>query len=230
MLRRVLDIDLFLDLAKHVSRDILGFVLCIQRKHPNLPFAGPCVIDDSDSAPLALSGFAISICWSFEYSSSERYSLTSLVNSFVSMKVNTPYYTSVTEYVNAVVSVPAQSAVCAVASRRGSSVGEDAPLDVTTFCNYNQFVRFDWDEAKRQNNLAKHGIDFADLEPLFDGETLTVLDDRFDYGERRFITLGVLNGVVLVVVHTETKTTLRIISARKATRNEENSYFKEIAN
>jgi len=89
-------------------------------------------------------------------------------------------------------------------------------------------VRFKWDEAKRQTNIRKHGIDFADLEPLFDGETVTILDNRFDYGEDRFITLGLLNGIVLVVVHTETDTVIRIISARKATKNEEKSYFKEI--
>jgi len=91
-------------------------------------------------------------------------------------------------------------------------------------------VKFEWDEAKRQTNISKHGIDFADLEPLFDGETVTMLDDRFDYGEERFVTLGLLNGVVLVVVHTETDTVIRLISGRKATKNEEKSYFKEIAN
>ena len=53
--------------------------------------------------------------------------------------------------------------------------------------------------------------------------------DRFDYGENRFITLGLLNGIVLVVVHIETDTIIRVISARKATKNEEKSYFKEIA-
>jgi hypothetical protein len=91
-------------------------------------------------------------------------------------------------------------------------------------------MKFEWDEAKRRTNISKHGVDFADLEPLFDGETVTVLDDRFDYGEDRFVTLGLLNGVVLVVVHTETDTVIRLISVRKATKNEEKSYFKEIAN
>jgi len=89
-------------------------------------------------------------------------------------------------------------------------------------------MKVEWDEAKRESNLHKHGVDFADLEPLFQGDTVTVLDDRFDYGEDRFVTLGLLNGVMLAVVHTETGDTLRIISARKATRYEEESYFKEI--
>lgn len=90
-------------------------------------------------------------------------------------------------------------------------------------------MNFEWDEAKRQANLSKHGIDFADLESLFDGETVTIRDDRFDYGEERFVTLGLLNGVVVVVVHTETDTVIRLISVRKATKNEEKSYFREIA-
>ena len=90
-------------------------------------------------------------------------------------------------------------------------------------------MKFEWDEAKRQANLAKHGIDFADVEPLFDGPTVTTLDQRFDYGEERFVTFGLLNGLVLTVVHTETDTVIRLISARKAAKNEEKNYFEEIA-
>lgn len=89
-------------------------------------------------------------------------------------------------------------------------------------------MRFEWDDQKRRVNLARHGIDFADLASLFSGSTITVLDDRYDYGEFRFITLGVLNGIVMTVAHTETDEVIRIISARKATRYEEESYFKKI--
>ncbi|KKO19711.1 MAG: BrnT family toxin [Candidatus Brocadia sp.] len=56
-------------------------------------------------------------------------------------------------------------------------------------------MRFEWDEKKRLRNLKKHGVDFADLERMFLGVTLTILDDRFDYEEHRFITFGLLNGV-----------------------------------
>ena len=63
---------------------------------------------------------------------------------------------------------------------------------------------------------------------MFNGEIVTVLDDRFAYGEHRFVTLGLLNGVVLTVSHTETDEAIRFISARKATRHEEENYFKEI--
>jgi uncharacterized protein len=91
-------------------------------------------------------------------------------------------------------------------------------------------MKFEWDEAKRQTNLAKHGIDIADLELLFNGLTVTMLDDRFDYGETRFVTFGILNGMVLVVVHTETDAVIRLISARKAVKNEEKYYFEELSN
>jgi hypothetical protein len=91
-------------------------------------------------------------------------------------------------------------------------------------------MRLEWDEAKRQSNILKHGIDFVGIDVVFESETVTILDDRFDYGEERFVTLGLLNGRVVVIAHTETDEVIRIISIRKATKNEENSYFKEIAN
>ena len=90
-------------------------------------------------------------------------------------------------------------------------------------------MRFEWDEAKRESNLLKHGIDFIEVEKVFEGETVTIVDVRFDYGEERFITLGLLDGRVVVIVHTETDDLIRLISARKATSNEEISYVKEIA-
>ncbi|MEN3333343.1 MAG: uncharacterized protein V7641_2708 [Blastocatellia bacterium] len=90
-------------------------------------------------------------------------------------------------------------------------------------------MRFDWDEAKRESNLLKHGIDFIDAEKIFDGETITIPDDRFDYAEDRLITFGLLDGRVVVIVHTETDEVIRIISVRKASKNEEISYFKKIA-
>lgn len=91
-------------------------------------------------------------------------------------------------------------------------------------------MEFEWDEAKRQSNLHQHGIDFIGSEQVFVGETVTVLDDRFDYGEARFVTFGLLEGRVVAIAHTETDEVIRIISVRKATRYEESSYFKEIAN
>lgn len=87
---------------------------------------------------------------------------------------------------------------------------------------------FEWDEAKRLSNLRRHGFDFIDVERIFVGETITVLDDRFDYGEIRFVTLGMLDGRVVATTHTETDEVTRIISFRKASKNEEEIYYKEI--
>ncbi|MGH9455391.1 MAG: BrnT family toxin [Terriglobia bacterium] len=90
-------------------------------------------------------------------------------------------------------------------------------------------MQYEWDEAKRQSNIQKHGIDFIGSERVFAGETVRISDDRFDYGEPRFVTLGLLSGRVVVIAHTESDEVIRIISVRKATKNEEINYFKEIA-
>ena len=91
-------------------------------------------------------------------------------------------------------------------------------------------MEFEWDEGKCQANIRKHGFDFADAAKVFAGDTLTILDDRRDYGEDRFVTLGVLKGVVVVMVHTEEADRIRLISMRKATKHEEINYFQEIGN
>jgi len=80
-------------------------------------------------------------------------------------------------------------------------------------------VRFEWDETKRQQNIRKHGIDFVGSASLFEGRALTVEDERVDYGERRFMTIGLLAGRCVSVVHTKTDDAIRIISIRKATKN-----------
>jgi uncharacterized protein len=85
-----------------------------------------------------------------------------------------------------------------------------------------------WDEPKRRDNLRKHGLDFADATGVFLGITLTMEDRRFEYGEQRFVTLGMLQEIVVVLVHTETRSEIRMISMRKATRNEEILYFENI--
>ena len=62
---------------------------------------------------------------------------------------------------------------------------------------------FAWDETKRRANLKKHGIDFVDAEKIFRGATFTAEDTREDYGEQRFLTLGLLDDQVVSVTHTE---------------------------
>ena len=66
-------------------------------------------------------------------------------------------------------------------------------------------MRFEWDEAKRQLNLRRHRIDFVDAVEVFQVETVTVIDDRYEYGETRFLTLGLVNEMVVAVSHTETR-------------------------
>ena len=90
-------------------------------------------------------------------------------------------------------------------------------------------MRFEWDEAKRRFNIHRHGIDFIAARVVFAGETITLLDDRFNYREARFLSLGLLWGRVVAVAHTETDGIIRIISIRKASKNEKNIYFEEIA-
>lgn len=89
-------------------------------------------------------------------------------------------------------------------------------------------MRFLWDEAKRQSNLHKHGFDFSDAATIFAGNVVTVVDDRFEYGEQRFATLGLLRGRVVLIIHTEEEDLVRIISLRKATTYEEQAYYQEL--
>jgi len=89
-------------------------------------------------------------------------------------------------------------------------------------------MRFTWSEAKRKSNLKNHGLDFRDASGVFEGLTFTFEDDRFDYSEQRFVTLGLLNGTPVSIVHTETADHIHIISFRRATKNEQIIFFESI--
>ena len=89
-------------------------------------------------------------------------------------------------------------------------------------------MRFTWSDIKRKSNLQQHGFDFADAPRVFGGSTYTYEDDRFGYSEQRFVTLGVLEGVVVSIIHTETPRQIRIISFRKATKHEQAIFFKNL--
>ena len=89
----------------------------------------------------------------------------------------------------------------------------------------------EWDDAKNRYNMQKHGIDFTDVKEMFSHPLLTQLDDRYDYGESRWISIGQLQALIAVVVYTERdEDVLRIISARKATRYEVRHYEQTINN
>ncbi len=93
-------------------------------------------------------------------------------------------------------------------------------------------MKFEWDENKRRANIRKHGVDFVDAASIFDGDVVVILDDRFEYGEARYIAFGLLRGKsikVIVVAYTVRGGNVRIISARKALKHEESFYFEQIA-
>lgn len=81
-------------------------------------------------------------------------------------------------------------------------------------------MRFERDEAKTQGNLVKPRLELADAAAVFRNEAANVQDDTYDYGEERFVTFGILNGVIVSTVHTESDNLVKVISFRKATPNE----------
>ena len=90
-------------------------------------------------------------------------------------------------------------------------------------------MEFEWDEAKNQQNIAKHGIDFADARRIFDKPALLRPDDRKDYGENRLIATGAMSDIVVVMTFTLREERVRIISVRKANKHERKIYQDQIA-
>ncbi len=89
-------------------------------------------------------------------------------------------------------------------------------------------MTFIWDEAKRLANIAKHGLDFVDALRVFDTPLVLFEDDRHDYGEQCMIGIGLLESLVVLVVHVESETSIRIISMRKADSNETNLHYQNV--
>ncbi len=93
---------------------------------------------------------------------------------------------------------------------------------------YNLLV-ISWDEPKRRQNLRKHKIDLADLEPVFDRPMLTLEDDSEDYGELRLRSLGMFQGRIVLLVWTPRgDDTAHLISCRYADRQEADEYFQAL--
>lgn len=91
------------------------------------------------------------------------------------------------------------------------------------------YTRFEWTEAKNRRNIKKHGLSFSAAAAVFEQPHLVRLDARQPYGEDRWIAVGLLGPVVCVVVFSDRTDehgtrTIRIISARKATRRERQSF------
>lgn len=88
-------------------------------------------------------------------------------------------------------------------------------------------MRYSYDQTKKASNLRKHGLNFDDARAVFEsGNAVTFEDRRFDYGEVRYLTLGLLGGEVVIITTTETEKTIRIISMRRADKNEQKIYFE----
>jgi len=86
-------------------------------------------------------------------------------------------------------------------------------------------MQFTWDDDKNQENLRRHGLDFADARQVFESPLLARLNYREEYGEDRWQGIGLLQGRVVVIVFTDrTPQIIRIISLRKANRNERRAY------
>jgi uncharacterized DUF497 family protein len=89
-------------------------------------------------------------------------------------------------------------------------------------------MMYEWDETKSQSNFEKHGLRFKDAETVFSSPCVTFLDNRANYGEDRFITIGTLAARVVIVVHTYRSAATRIISMRKANDREQEIYRKRL--
>ncbi|MFZ3341812.1 MAG: BrnT family toxin [Terriglobales bacterium] len=92
-------------------------------------------------------------------------------------------------------------------------------------------LKFEWDKAKAEGNLSAHGVSFDFAKTVFDDPfAIERLDDREDYGEERFVIIGMgQRNILLFVAYTERDERIRIISARRATQYEQDDYFQQNA-
>ena len=88
-------------------------------------------------------------------------------------------------------------------------------------------LEFEWDNTKRESNLNKHGLDFVDAVKIFLGPVVTASSHRS--GEDRWISVGMVNGLEIAVVYIWREGRIRIISARRAKRNERQEYHTHLS-
>jgi uncharacterized protein len=89
-------------------------------------------------------------------------------------------------------------------------------------------VRYVFDPVKEAVNRAKHGVSLALAEVLFAGPHVSMIDDRFDYGEVRELAFGLINGRVFVCVYADREGERRVISLRKANKREVRRYGENL--
>ena len=85
-------------------------------------------------------------------------------------------------------------------------------------------VEFEWDDDKRREGIAIHGVDMVFAAAMFAGGTVTAEDGRTDYGETRHVAIGKVDDDLLVVVFSERGERIRLISARKAGRRDRRKF------
>lgn len=86
-------------------------------------------------------------------------------------------------------------------------------------------MRYTWDKAKNAANIAKHHVDFAEAAEFFDGRVIVRADSRRNYGEKRFIAIGEIQGIVFSLVYTDRSSDeRRIISLRRANQKERRTF------
>lgn len=88
-------------------------------------------------------------------------------------------------------------------------------------------MKYEWNENKREVNLAKHGIDFHCLDDFKWDTAVKTVDDRRDYDEQRWVAFGFIGSRLYVLVYTLRFEIIRVISLRKANDREEKQYEKE---
>ena len=89
-------------------------------------------------------------------------------------------------------------------------------------------MEISYDPAKRATTLEERGLDFVDAPEVFSGPVFELADDRFDYGEERYITIGMLRGRMVVLVWTPRGAARHIISMRKANDREQTRFQARI--
>ena len=88
---------------------------------------------------------------------------------------------------------------------------------------------YEWDDDKNRKNVEKHGIDFETAKRIFDSPIVSRRDERKDYNEIRYVSIGIIDQVaMIVVVHTSRQGRIRLISARPASRRERRIYYEQI--
>ncbi|MCA3692537.1 MAG: BrnT family toxin [Aquidulcibacter sp.] len=90
-------------------------------------------------------------------------------------------------------------------------------------------MEFEWDEEKNRANILKHGVDFADAMLIFENFVLSAEDRRYNYGEQRMRSIGIMDDECFVVVHTQRGGSTRLISAWKGGTDERELYGAHVS-